>query len=134
MVGSHTCVFFKSISETLLTLLFVYLLCLADRAYTLYDGLVFKNSHRLQLYITPDGVKDQVPNAPIFQINHLPLSMTNDGLYNQFRPFGPIRLCKIIVEKDSSFNGTALLQYFNQQDADCALMNMVSLSVQYDHL
>ncbi|SAM07661.1 hypothetical protein [Absidia glauca] len=96
----------------------------ADRAYTLYDGLVFKNSHRLQLYITPDGVKDQVPNAPIFQINHLPLSMTNDGLYNQFRPFGPIRLCKIIVEKDSSFNGTALLQYFNQQDADCALMNM----------
>ncbi|KAI8341929.1 hypothetical protein BC941DRAFT_510015 [Chlamydoabsidia padenii] len=96
----------------------------ADRAYTLYDGLVFKNSHRLQLYITPDGVKDPVPNAPIFQINHLPLSMTNDSLYSLFRPFGPIRLCKIIVEKDSSFNGTALLQYFDQQDADHAFVNM----------
>ncbi|KAI8088948.1 uncharacterized protein BX664DRAFT_331789 [Halteromyces radiatus] len=92
----------------------------ADRAYTLFDGLVLKNSHRLQLYITPDGIKDQVPCAPIFQVTHLPLSMTNDGLYNLFRPFGPIRLCKIIVEKDSSFTGMALLQYFYQQDADNA--------------
>ncbi|CAO3582938.1 unnamed protein product [Absidia cylindrospora] len=97
---------------------------LADRAYTLFDGIVFKNNCRLQVYMTPDGTKDQIPNAPIFQVNHLPLSMTNNGLYNLFRPFGPIRLCKIIVEKDSTFNGTALLQYFNQKDAENSRMTM----------
>ncbi|ORZ13045.1 hypothetical protein BCR42DRAFT_70254 [Absidia repens] len=74
--------------------------------------------------MTPDGSKDQIPNAPIFQVNHLPLSMTNNSLYNLFRPFGPIRLCKIIVEKDSTFNGTALLQYFNQKDAENSRMTM----------
>ncbi|SAM07913.1 hypothetical protein [Absidia glauca] len=92
----------------------------ADRAYTLFDGLVLRNSHRFQLYITPHGNKDPVPNAPIFQINHLPSSITNEGLYSIFRPFGPIRLCKIIMEKDASFNGTALLQYFDQRHAEGA--------------
>ncbi|KAI8334633.1 hypothetical protein BC941DRAFT_431728 [Chlamydoabsidia padenii] len=106
-------------------LVFTFDTNIADRAYTLFDGLVFKNTHRFQLYMTPDGIKDQVPNAPIFQINHLPLSMTNEGLYNLFRPFGPIRLCKIIMEKDASFNGTALLQYFDQQHAENAKKTMV---------
>ncbi|CAO3588226.1 unnamed protein product [Absidia cylindrospora] len=96
----------------------------ADRAYTLFDGLILKNSHRLQLYITPEGTMDQVPNAPIFQISHLPLSMSNECLYNLFRPFGPIRVCKVIVEKDSSSDGTALLQYFNQEHAENAMMVM----------
>lgn len=105
-----------------------YLFYLADRAYTLFDGLILKNSHRLQLYITPDGTMDQVPNAPIFQISHLPLSMSNECLYNLFRPFGPIRVCKVIVEKDTSSNGTALLQYFNQEHAENAIMAMVGIS------
>ncbi|ORZ21499.1 hypothetical protein BCR42DRAFT_194431 [Absidia repens] len=67
---------------------------------------------------------DQVPNAPIFQISHLPLSMSNECLYNLFRCFGPIRVCKVIVEKDSSSDGTALLQYFNQEHAENAMMVM----------
>ncbi|CAO3641982.1 unnamed protein product [Cunninghamella echinulata] len=96
----------------------------ADRAYTLYDGLIFKNNHRLQLYITPDGVKDQEPSAPIFQVANLPQWITNEKLFNLFRPYGPIRLCKIIVEKDHSFNGTALLQYFDENDANTAKMIM----------
>ncbi|KAI9309222.1 hypothetical protein BJ944DRAFT_245898 [Cunninghamella echinulata] len=96
----------------------------ADRAYTLYDGLVLKNNHRLQLYITPDGVKDQEPSAPIFQVANLPQWITNEKLFNLFRPYGPIRLCKIIVEKDHSFNGTALLQYFDENDANTAKMIM----------
>ncbi|CAO3647591.1 unnamed protein product [Cunninghamella blakesleeana] len=101
----------------------------ADRAYTLYDGLIFKNSHRLQLYITPDGVKDQEPSAPIFQIANLPQWMTNEKLFNLFRTYGPIRLCKIIVEKDHSFNGTALLQYFDENDANTAKMIMENKTI-----
>lgn len=104
-------------------------LYIADRAYTLFDGLVLQKSHRFQLSITPHGNKDPVPNAPIFQINHLPSSITNEGLYSLFRPFGPIRLCKIIVEKDASFNGTALLQYFEHRHAENAKKIMVCIFI-----
>lgn len=45
-----------------------------------------------------------------------------------FRPFGPMTLCKIIVENGSTFKGTALVQYFITQHAKDAEMSMVRSS------
>ncbi|ORX44068.1 hypothetical protein DM01DRAFT_1340477 [Hesseltinella vesiculosa] len=92
----------------------------ADCAYTLFDGLVFRQSHRLQLYMTPNGIKDPEPEGPIFQVDDIPYWVTNEYLYHVFRPFGPIRLCKILVDKNGTFEGSALLQYFSLKHANHA--------------
>lgn len=42
-----------------------------------------------------------------------------------FRPFGPLSLCKPIVE-GKGFRGTAFVQYFYQEDSDMAQSNLVS--------
>lgn len=52
--------------------------------------------------------------------------MDNNGLYDLFRPFGPLSLCSLIVE-GGSFRGTAFVQYFNQEDSDEAQNQLVSV-------
>lgn len=99
----------------------------ADRAYTLFNGASLKNGTRLQLRINPPGDGCQEPEATsgILQIRNLPLQTTNHFLYNLFRPFGPMSLCKVIMDQ-GRFKGTALVQYFDAIHADTAVHYMAS--------
>ncbi|CAO3613292.1 unnamed protein product [Mucor hiemalis] len=101
----------------------------ADRAYTLLNGVTIRST-RLQLRINPPGTEMAEPeaHAGILFIKNLPQFMdNNNSLYELFRPFGPMILCKILVEQQgSTFKGTALVQYFfseNAQDAEISMNN-----------
>ncbi|ORY97793.1 hypothetical protein BCR43DRAFT_490369 [Syncephalastrum racemosum] len=97
----------------------------ADRAYTLFNAAYLKNNVRLQLRIhPPDGPPEPEATSGILQITNLPLHATNAFLYDHFRKFGPMNLCKIIMEQGTHFRGTALVQYFRTQDADVAATTM----------
>ncbi|CDS05458.1 hypothetical protein LRAMOSA07986 [Lichtheimia ramosa] len=103
----------------------------ADRAYTLFNGASLKNGIRLQLRINPPGDGCQEPEATsgILQIRNLPLQTTNHFLYNLFRPFGPMSLCKVIMDQ-GRFKGTALVQYFDAIHADTAVHYMNNKNIQ----
>ncbi|KAI8379385.1 uncharacterized protein BYT42DRAFT_324616 [Radiomyces spectabilis] len=92
---------------------------LADRAFSLYNGFTFLDGKKLQFRLYHDGAFEPKPEAPILQVKQLPAQMNSDGLYDLFRPFGPLALCKPIVEGDG-FRGTAFIQYFYQEDSDKA--------------
>lgn len=100
---------------------------IADRAYTLLNGVTFRAGLRLQLKINPPSSDYPEPeaHAGILHIKNLPGHTNNKLLYELFRPFGPMILCKILVEHASTFKGTALVQYFNPQDAQDAESMMV---------
>ncbi|KAK4510632.1 uncharacterized protein ATC70_005063 [Mucor velutinosus] len=105
---------------------------MADRAYTLLNGVTFRAGLRLQLKINPPSSDYPEPeaHAGILHIKNLPGHTNNNLLYELFRPFGPMILCKILVEQASTFKGTALVQYFNPQDAQDAESMMNNKSVQ----
>ncbi|GAN10032.1 hypothetical protein MAM1_0314d09566 [Mucor ambiguus] len=105
---------------------------MADRAYTLLNGVTFRAGLRLQLKINPPSSDYPEPeaHAGILHIKNLPGHTNNKLLYELFRPFGPMILCKILVEQASTFKGTALVQYFNPQDAQDAESMMHNKTVQ----
>lgn len=101
----------------------------ADRAYTLFNGATIKDTNcQLQLRAHSSGTYGE-PEATsgILSISNLPLNTNNHLLYDIFRPFGPMALCKIIMDQ-GQFKGTALVQYFRSADADAASAEMVSIS------
>lgn len=103
----------------------------ADRAFTLFNGLTFRSGHKLHLKISQQQ-QQQEPQSQILQIRNLPRHIDNNSaLYDLFRPFGPMILCKILVEQDSTFKGSALVQYFGSEDAQNAIMKMVCILVSY---
>ncbi|KAF1803728.1 hypothetical protein FB192DRAFT_1279383 [Mucor lusitanicus] len=104
---------------------------IADRAYTLLNGVTFRAGLRLQLKINPPSSDYPEPeaHAGILHIKNLPGHTNNKLLYELFRPFGPMILCKILVEHASTFKGTALVQYFNPQDAQDAESMMVKTTL-----
>ncbi|KAI9306185.1 hypothetical protein BJ944DRAFT_178676, partial [Cunninghamella echinulata] len=105
----------------------------ADCALTLFHGATFKNKNDLpiHLHIQPkkDG-QDPEPVADILQVCDLPSSTTNQSLYEHFRPFGPLALCKIIMEYGTKFNGTAMIQYYHVKDSDQAISSMNNTMIQ----
>lgn len=116
-----------SVAKACLTQLVIFI---ADRAYTLLNGVTFRAGLRLQLKINPPSSDCPEPeaHAGILHIKNLPGHTNNKLLYELFRPFGPMILCKILVEQASTFKGTALVQYFNPQDAQDAESMMVKTS------
>lgn len=103
----------------------------ADRAYTLFNGATIKDTNcQLQLRAHSSGTYGE-PEATsgILSISNLPLNTNNHLLYDIFRPFGPMALCKIIMDQ-GQFKGTALVQYFRSADADAASAEMNNKSVQ----
>ncbi|KAJ8659046.1 hypothetical protein O0I10_005084 [Lichtheimia ornata] len=89
---------------------------IADRVYSLYNGFGFENNGgKLQFHL--DDAYDPEPKGPILEVSNLPLSIDNDGLYDLFRGFGPLSLCKLIVN-GKSFQGAAFVQYFSQDDSN----------------
>ncbi|KAI9265523.1 hypothetical protein EDC94DRAFT_517117 [Helicostylum pulchrum] len=104
----------------------------ADRAYTLLNGVTFRAGIKLQLKINPPFGDNPEPeaHAGILHIKNLPSHTNNKSLYELFRPFGPMMLCKILVEQGSTYKGTALVQYFNSDNTLDAEHNMNNKQVQ----
>ncbi|SAM09069.1 hypothetical protein [Absidia glauca] len=105
----------------------------ADMAFTLFNGAHFNNGMRLSLSISPvDQACEPEPMSDILQVQHLPMDSSNQSIYDLFRPFGPMALCKIIVEQGPTavFNGTALIQYYHSEDADHAISVMNNKMIQ----
>ncbi|KAI8338469.1 hypothetical protein BC941DRAFT_21032 [Chlamydoabsidia padenii] len=105
----------------------------ADLAFTLFNGAHFSNGVRLSLYINPlDKGYEPEPLSDILQVQHLPMDSTNQSIYDLFRSFGPMALCKIIVEQGptAAFDGTALVQYYHTEDADHAISVMNNKVIQ----
>ncbi|KAG2217573.1 hypothetical protein INT45_004926 [Circinella minor] len=97
---------------------------LADRVYSLYNGFTFPNNNsKLQFHLSHDGSFEHEAKGSILHVKNLPLRIDNNGLYDLFRPFGPLSLCKPIVE-GKGFRGTAFIQYFFQGDSDEAQNHM----------
>ena len=105
------------------------LFLIADRAYTLLNGVSSRAGVRLQFKMnSPLGdCPEPEAQAGLLNIKNLPIHINNKSLYDLFRPFGPMILCKILVEQGSTFKGTALVQYFHSEDAKVAESSMVML-------
>ncbi|KAI8377560.1 uncharacterized protein BYT42DRAFT_546237 [Radiomyces spectabilis] len=91
----------------------------ADRAFSLYNGFTFTNGAKLQLRMYQDSSLEPEAQANLLQIKNLPLHIDDNNLYDIFRPYGALNLCKSIME-GSTFQGTAFIQFFSQEDADKA--------------
>ncbi|GAA5806170.1 hypothetical protein HPULCUR_011700 [Helicostylum pulchrum] len=92
----------------------------ADRAYSLYNGFTFTNNTKLSLQMYQDSKLDPEATAALLEINCLPEYYDDNKLYDIFRPFGPLNLCKCVM-KDGAFRGNAYVQFFdssNSQDAE----------------
>ncbi|KAG2234689.1 hypothetical protein INT48_005841, partial [Thamnidium elegans] len=65
---------------------------MADRAYTLLNGVTFRAGIKLQLKINPPLGDNPEPeaHAGILHIKNLPSHTNNKSLYELFRPFGPM--------------------------------------------
>lgn len=103
----------------------------ADRAYTLLNGTTFRAGIKLQLKINPPygDYPEPEAHAGILHVKNLPNYVDNKSLYEIFRPFGPMMLCKILLEQATTFKGTALVQYFNSENAQDAEHSMVKLLI-----
>lgn len=99
---------------------------IADCAYTLLNGSTTQSGVKIQLKISSSNYPEPEATAEILQIKNLPNNINNNNaLYELFRPFGPMILCKVLVEQDSTFKGSALVQYFNPENAQLAESIMV---------
>ncbi|KAI7862928.1 hypothetical protein BDF14DRAFT_1848912 [Spinellus fusiger] len=96
---------------------------LADRIYSLYNGFTFSDGSKLQFHLHGDRHYDPEPQGAILQVKGLGLQVDNHELYNLFRPFGPLFLCKPIVDS-VGFRGTAFIQYFFEEDSENAQQHL----------
>ncbi|EPB82195.1 hypothetical protein HMPREF1544_11078 [Mucor circinelloides 1006PhL] len=95
----------------------------ADRAYSLYNGFTFTNNTKLELQMYQDKRLDPEAKAALLEINGLPEHFDDNKLYDVFRPFGPLNLCKCVM-KDGAFRGTAFVQFFNAYSSNEAVAQM----------
>ncbi|KAI9316528.1 hypothetical protein BX666DRAFT_252052 [Dichotomocladium elegans] len=97
---------------------------LADRVYSIFNGLSFPNStSKLEFHLSADGSYEPEPKGPILEVRGLRLKNYNDGLYDLFRPFGPLSICMPIVTA-RSVQDTGLVRYFYVADSDEALHHL----------
>ncbi|KAG1177122.1 hypothetical protein G6F36_010862 [Rhizopus arrhizus] len=66
---------------------------------------------------------DPEATANLLKVNGLPDYFDDNKLYDIFRPFGPLNLCKCVMI-DGSFKGTAFIQFFHQTSSDEAQNNL----------
>ncbi|KAI7889348.1 uncharacterized protein EV154DRAFT_483218 [Mucor mucedo] len=95
----------------------------ADRAYSLYNGFTFTNKAKLQLQMYQDASLDPEATAALLEINGLPDYFDDNKLYDLFRPYGPLNLCKCVM-KEGAFRGTAFVQFFHPQSSQNAEVNL----------
>ncbi|KAI8972763.1 hypothetical protein BDB01DRAFT_809251 [Pilobolus umbonatus] len=96
---------------------------IAERVYSLFNGYNFSNQSVLKFKLSTNDQYDPQAEGPILEVRHLPLHIDHNILYDEFRPYGPLSICKPITE-DDTHKGKALIQYFYKEDSDNALNNL----------
>ncbi|KAI9278028.1 hypothetical protein BY458DRAFT_73235 [Sporodiniella umbellata] len=89
----------------------------ADRAYSLYNGFTFTNHAKLDLQMYQNRSLDPESNACLLEVSGLPDHFDDNRLYDVFRPFGPLNLCKCLMN-GHFFQGCAFIQFFKQVHSD----------------
>lgn len=93
--------------------------------YSLFNGYMFANQTVLKFRLSFNDLNDPQPEGYILEIRHLPTHMDHNSLYDIFRPFGPLSICKPIAE-NGTLKGKALVQFFYKEDSDVAVNGLVS--------
>lgn len=98
----------------------------AEKAFAIYNNIKMETKYLRLLINDPSKTIGNEPSAAayILQVKSLPQSTTNIALYQHFRTFGPLFSCRIQIQQDNKFRGSALVQYFRQEDAENAMKNM----------
>lgn len=100
--------------------------------YSLFNGYMFANQTILKFRLSFNDLNDPQPEGYILEIRHLPTHIDHNTLYDIFRPYGPLSICKPITE-DGAHRGKALIQFFYKEDSDNAVSNLVSFNIHYTH-
>ncbi|KAI8971826.1 hypothetical protein BDF20DRAFT_886710 [Mycotypha africana] len=99
----------------------------AERVYTLLNGYMFTSQTVLKFRFSSNN--DPQPEGDIWEISNLPLHIDHNSLYDIFRPYGPLSICKFLIEDTTAtttgHEGKALVQYFFRDDSDRASIEMV---------
>ncbi|KAI7904235.1 uncharacterized protein BX663DRAFT_550627 [Cokeromyces recurvatus] len=95
---------------------------IAERVYSLFNGYLFQNQKIVKFKLSPDENFIQA-EGPILEAKNLPNHINHNILYDIFRPFGPLSICKPVLLTADEKKGTqhALIQYFSKQDSDKAM-------------
>jgi RNA recognition motif-containing protein len=97
----------------------------AEEALAIYNGVTFDDESRLHLYFT-DGDEEPEPSANVLQVHNLPSDTSSQDIYSLFRVFGPLSFCTIVTDEPNvEIRESALVQFFEQIDADAAQLEMV---------
>ncbi|OBZ91501.1 Polyadenylate-binding protein 4 [Choanephora cucurbitarum] len=96
---------------------------IADRVYSLFNGYTFANQAILKLRISADDMDEPQPEGSLLEVRNLPSRIDHNALYDIFRPYGPLNICKTIPEEGTQ-NTKALIQYFSQEDSDNAVSKL----------
>lgn len=97
----------------------------AEQAHALYNGVTFEDGSRLHLYFT-DGNQEPEPSAIVLQVMNLAPNVTSKDIYCLFRAFGPLGFCTIVSDEPNvEIRGSALVQFYKQDDADAAESELV---------
>lgn len=100
---------------------------IADQVYALYQGFQFDNGAKLHFGVYQNNQQHEAEGM-LLKVTRLPQYVNNSTVYNLFRRYGPLALCKLVLEQDESvFLGTALVQYFYHEDSETAIQEMVSV-------
>ncbi|KAI8331756.1 hypothetical protein BC941DRAFT_438377 [Chlamydoabsidia padenii] len=96
---------------------------IADQVYALYQDFQFNNGSKLHFSVYPNHQHEA--QGVLLKVNRLPRHIDNTFVYHLFRPFGPLALCKLLLEQDDTvFLGTALIQYFYHEHSESAIQAM----------
>lgn len=95
----------------------------ADRVYSLFNGYIFTNGTILKFRLSP--YQEPQAEGPILEVRNLPNHIDHNTLYDIFRPYGPLSICKPITE-DGSHRGKALVQFFYRYHSDSSVSDLVS--------
>ncbi|KAI7890624.1 uncharacterized protein EV154DRAFT_511030 [Mucor mucedo] len=94
---------------------------IADRVYSLFNGYIFTNGTILKFRLSP--YQEPQAEGPILEVRNLPNHIDHNTLYDIFRPYGPLSICKPITE-DGSHRGKALVQFFHRYHSDSSVSDL----------
>lgn len=98
----------------------------------MYQDYQFNNGTKLHFSVFEDNHLEA--EGMLLKVANLPRYVESIKVYEHFRYFGPLALCKLLLEQDGSvFLGTALIQYFYHDDSEAAIQVMVKISDNDDH-
>lgn len=97
----------------------------AEKAHALYNGTTFDDGSRLHLYFTHDDQEPE-PSATVLQVKNLAPEVSSNDIYCLFRTFGPLGYCTVVSDEPNvDIRGSALVQFYEQDDADAAVSELV---------